>query len=141
MECGRYLFACAGIYLTRVVRTKYSRGKLFGILDGGIHHLFALRGRDHPTRELWVEQLQFRGNPADIQLVGPLCTPLDQFGSSISLETLVCGDVLLFPNQGAYGLTMSPMFFLGHPTPKELLLQDDTYHVIRESILPDQVWA
>jgi acyl-CoA synthetase (AMP-forming)/AMP-acid ligase II len=36
-------------------------------------------------------------------------------------------------NSGAYGLTASPVFFLGHETPREILIKDGQARVIRES--------
>src|ERR687894_1498750 len=41
-ELGRYLVADAGLYVTRVVDVKETRGKLFAVTDGGMnHHLTA----------------------------------------------------------------------------------------------------
>lgn len=37
-ELGRYLVAEAGVYVTRVVDAKRSRGKTFLITDGGMNH-------------------------------------------------------------------------------------------------------
>ena len=41
-ELGRYLVADAGVYVTRVVDVKETRGKTFVVTDGGMnHHLTA----------------------------------------------------------------------------------------------------
>ena len=44
LETGRYLVGEAGIYLTRVVRTKQSRGAQIAICDGGLNHHLAATG-------------------------------------------------------------------------------------------------
>ncbi|HEU0299122.1 MAG TPA: alanine racemase, partial [Longimicrobium sp.] len=40
MEVGRYLVAESGVYLTRVLDVKRSRGQTFAVVDGGIHNLY-----------------------------------------------------------------------------------------------------
>ena len=40
LELGRYLTAEAGIYLTKVIDVKESRGRKYVIVDGGINHSF-----------------------------------------------------------------------------------------------------
>jgi diaminopimelate decarboxylase len=54
-----------------------------------------------------------------VQIVGALCTPVDRFGGTVDMVIPQIGDVLIFPNNGAYGLQMSPVNFLGHPLPEE----------------------
>ena len=43
-ELGRFLTADAGIYVTRVISAKQSRGKAFFMVDGGLHHHLAASG-------------------------------------------------------------------------------------------------
>jgi len=52
-------------------------------------------------------------------LVGPLCTTIDQLASDLSLPEVRVGDVLAIENSGAYGLTASPTRFISHPEPAE----------------------
>ena len=40
--------------------------------------------------------------------------------------------MVVIKNSGAYGLTASPIFFLGHETPREVLIKDGKPGVIRE---------
>ena len=49
LELGRYLVAGAGIYVTRIVDRKVSRGTTFLVTEGGLHHHLALSGH---TQEL-----------------------------------------------------------------------------------------
>ena len=44
IELGRYLVAEAGVYVTRVVDRKVSRGSTYLVVDGGMHHQLAASG-------------------------------------------------------------------------------------------------
>jgi len=126
IELGRYLVGEAGLYISRVRYRKTSRGATFLILDGGMHQHLAASGNisQSPIRRnmivLAADNLQ--GEPEKVNVVGPLCTPLDTFGLNIELPRVEEGGVVVIPNSGAYGPSMSPLAFLGHPAPKEILL-------------------
>ena len=123
-ELGRFLTAEAGIYVTRVVHTKASRGKVFVVCDGGLnHHLAAagtfgaaLRG-NFPLRNLSRPDAA----PIDCTIAGPSCNPTDLLGVDARLPEPREGDLLGVLMSGSYGLTASPVLFLGHPTPVELV--------------------
>jgi diaminopimelate decarboxylase len=56
-------------------------------------------------------------------VVGPLCTPLDVLGHRVTLPaTAAPGDLIVVFQSGAYGLTASPLNFLHHPYPGEILV-------------------
>ena len=44
IELGRYLVGECGVYVTRVLDRKVSRGKTFLVVDGGMHHQLAASG-------------------------------------------------------------------------------------------------
>ena len=44
LELGRYIVGECGVYVTRVVDRKVSRGKTFLVVDGGMHHQMAASG-------------------------------------------------------------------------------------------------
>src|SRR5262249_2182579 len=44
VELGRYIVGEAGIYVSRIVDRKESRGEVFLITDGGLHHHLAASG-------------------------------------------------------------------------------------------------
>jgi diaminopimelate decarboxylase len=44
VELGRYIVGECGVYVTRVVDRKESRGKTFLVVDGGLHHQLAASG-------------------------------------------------------------------------------------------------
>lgn len=125
IELGRWLVAEAGIYLTRVVDRKQSRGETFVIVDGGLHHQLAATGnlgavvrRNYP---LAVAHAMGADATEAVSVVGCLCTPLDRLGDRVALPPVAAGDVIAVFLAGAYGLTASPSRFLGHPEPAEVL--------------------
>ncbi len=119
-EPGRFLSGHSGIYLTKVLYTKSSRGKDILLIDGGIHHLLrpALIGTPHPLINL-TAYYENRLNKKPYMVAGPLCTSLDTFGEDILLPESKPGDILAVLNAGAYGYTESMPFFLSHPLAKE----------------------
>lgn len=135
VEPGRYLVGEAGIYVVRINDIKQSRGKKFLITDGGMHHHLAASGnlgqvlkRNFPVA--LVGKLQQEAD-ATVDVVGPLCTPLDVLARDVSLPRAETGDLLGIFQSGAYARTASPLGFLSHATPSEILIQDGQARVIR----------
>ena len=112
--------------MCRVIDRKVSRGQVFLITDGGMHHHLAASGN--------FGQIIRKNYPAAIgnhvqgaqresaTVVGPLCTPLDLLADRMDLAEAHEGDLVAVFQSGAYGLTASPTAFLGHPAPIELLV-------------------
>jgi diaminopimelate decarboxylase len=126
VEPGRYLAGPAGVYLMTVRAVKESRGQRFVITDGGMHHHLAASGnlgqvikRDYPLLAATCRDGPARGQTF---VVGPLCTPLDTLGRQTPLASVEPGDVIAVLQSGAYGLTSSPVGFLSHPMPAEVLI-------------------
>ena len=63
---------------------------------------------------------------------GPLCSPKDIIGSKIKLPIVNSGDYLIVCKVGAYGLTYSPVLFISHEIPGEILIKGNQYFVIRD---------
>ena len=125
LELGRYLVATAGIYVARVVSEKRSRGEQFYVLDGGMNHHLAASGNLGATlrKNYLVRNLSRPGEEKETcNLVGPLCTPLDLMGKGVAVESPEVGDLVGFLNSGSYGYSASPLLFLGHEPPKEIVL-------------------
>ena len=126
IELGRYLVAEAGIYVCRVLERKVSRGRVFLITNGGLHHHLAASGnfgqvirKNYPV----VVGNKVQGSEREVvSVVGPLCTPLDLLADQIEMAKAEAGDLIVVFQSGAYGLTASPTAFLSHPAPKELLV-------------------
>lgn len=127
VEPGRFLVGESGIYVTRVTDIKVSRGKTFLILDGGMNHHLAASGnlgqvikRNFPVAIL--NKLQ--EDAADVvDLVGPLCTPLDTLGRDVCLPKAEVGDLIGIFQSGAYARAASPLGFLSHPSPCEVMVE------------------
>ena len=128
LEPGRFLVGACGVYIAKVNDIKTSRGKTFAILDGGMHHHLAASGnlgqvikRNYPVAV--VNKLD-RPLAEPVEVVGPLCTPLDAIARNIRLPRLQIGDLIGVFQSGAYAKTASPIGFLSHPTPPEIWVED-----------------
>jgi diaminopimelate decarboxylase len=128
IELGRWLVGPCGVYLTRVVDRKVSKGKTFLVVDGGLHHQLAASGNfGTVVRRNYPMALADRMDAApkeDVSVVGCLCTPLDLLGNDVSLPRADVGDVIAIFQAGAYGATASPQAFLGHDPAREMLVGD-----------------
>jgi diaminopimelate decarboxylase len=126
IELGRYIVGEAGVYVTRVVDRKVSRGRTYLVVDGGMHHQLAASGnlgqvirRNYPV--VIGNRVQESEREA-VSVVGCLCTPLDLLADNVMLPPAEIGDLVVIFQAGAYGLTASPTAFLGHPMPVEVLV-------------------
>jgi diaminopimelate decarboxylase len=125
MELGRFLVGESGIYLSKVLYRKMSQGKIFIVIDGGMHHYLAASGNlgqsltRRPMPVTTASRLD--GTREKVTVVGPLCTPLDTFGT-VEIPHAEEGDLIAVMNSGAYGLTASPVNFLSHDPPCEVLV-------------------
>jgi diaminopimelate decarboxylase len=125
IELGRYLVGEAGIYVTRIVDRKVSRGQVFLITDGGLnHHLSASGNFGQVIRKNYPVAIGNRmGAPTEVaSVVGPLCTPLDLLADRMDLPVAEVGDLVVIYQSGAYGASASPQAFLGHPACVEVLV-------------------
>jgi len=126
IELGRYIVGESGVYVTRVLDKKKSRGKTYVVVDGGMHHQLAASGNfGQAIRRNYPIALGNRmgcGSPETVDVVGCLCTPLDLLGQDVDLPNPQVGDLVVLFQSGAYGLTASPTAFLGHPAPAECLV-------------------
>ena len=126
IELGRYLVGEAGIYVTRVVDRKISRGQTYLVVDGGLnHHLSASGNFGQVIRKNYPVIIGNRlGETAteNVSVVGPLCTPLDLLAERMDLPIAAPGDLVVIFQSGAYGASASPQGFLGHPPVIEVLV-------------------
>lgn len=135
-ELGRYITCQAGIYVTTVVSLKHSRGKAFVACDGGLNHQLAAAGTfgaalrgNFPLRNLSRPE----ANIVSCNIAGPSCNPTDLLGVGIEIEQPHEGDLLGVLMSGSYGLTASPLLFLGRPSPTELVRSNGAITVGRKS--------
>ena len=126
IELGRYLVGEAGIYVSRVIDKKMSRGEVFLICDGGLHHHLSASGNfGQVIRKNYPVEIGNRAGSLRREVasaVGPLCTPLDLLADRMDLAAAEPGDLVVVFQSGAYGLSASPTRFLSHPAPVEVLV-------------------
>jgi diaminopimelate decarboxylase len=149
IELGRYLVAPAGWYLTTVLAHQQHRGRAAVVVDGGVHQRGDLCGLG--LRHKALPPVVLRGSvgaresagalalpdsvtpprlrPTDV--LGCLSLPSDVLAESSPLPPLAPGDVLAFPNAGAYSLVASPCLFHGQPLPAEVVFEGTRIEVIR----------
>jgi diaminopimelate decarboxylase len=126
IELGRYLVAEAGVYVSRVIERKVSRGQVYLVTDGGLHHHLAASGNfGQIIRKNYPVVIGNRvagGERETASVVGPLCTPLDLLADQMEMAKADVGDLVVVFQSGAYGLTASPAAFLSHPAAREVLV-------------------
>ncbi|CAB3777353.1 type III PLP-dependent enzyme [Pararobbsia alpina] len=123
-ECGRFIVADCGVYVTEVTDIKRNHGKHFAVLRGGTHHfrLPASWQHNHPfvilPNEAWPYAFERPSVEAQaITLCGELCTPKDVLARDVQVPRLRVGDRVAFLLAGAYGWHISHHDFLSHPHP------------------------
>jgi diaminopimelate decarboxylase len=156
LELGRYVVAQAGWYLTTVATCQGDGERQRAVVDGGVHQRadlcgLGLRTRAFPPLVFSVRDLAacgavspegstVSGGPESdkqgpVSLVtnvwGCLCLPDDVLVEACALPRLKAGDILAFPNAGAYGFSASPMLFLSHPAPVEVAFEGMLAEVLR----------
>lgn len=126
IELGRYLVGEAGVYVARIVDRKVSRGQVFLVSDGGLHHHLSASGnfgqvirKNYPAM---ISQTRAEAAVESASVVGPLCTPLDLLADKMDLAAAQPGDLAVVFQSGAYGASASPQGFLGHPAVVEVLV-------------------
>ncbi len=135
VEPGRFLVGPAGTYIVQVLDIKQSRGKTYVLVDGGMNHHLAASGnlgqvikKNFPIVNF--NQISEEGDK-EFEVVGPLCTPLDTLGRNVRLPMPKIGDFLGILQSGAYARTASPLGFLSHLTPPEVVVWKGKSELIR----------
>ena len=126
IELGRYLVGEAGVYVARIVDRKVSRGQVYLVADGGLHHHLSASGNfGQVIRKNYPVTIGNKADSAELEVVsvvGPLCTPLDLLADRMALPVADVGDLVVVYQSGAYGASASPQGFLGHPACVEVLV-------------------
>jgi len=130
IELGRYLVGEAGVYVARIIDRKVSRGQVFLVTDGGLHHHLSASGnfgqvvrKNFPVTTSPCHAREAGAVATEVaSVVGPLCTPLDLLADRMELPVAKEGDFVVVFQSGAYGASASPQAFLGHPPCAEVLV-------------------
>jgi len=145
MEPGRAIAGNAGVLLTRVEYLKKTPGHHFAVVDAAMNDL--MRPALYDAWQEVVPVVQGNGGDSKVwDIVGPVCETGDTLARQRELS-LQEGDLLAIRSSGAYGFSMSSNYNT-RPRPPEVMVDEDTFHVIRrrenmddlmamESLLPD----
>ena len=139
IETGRYLTCKNGVYVTKVLDKKVSRGKTFVLLNSTLNGFVRpavaqmMRGLHAPACEpMFTHEDAFQLIPLvddreseTVTLCGNLCTAADAIAHGITLPRLEIGDGVLMTNAGSYAAVLSPMQFACLTPPAQLLLTAD----------------
>ncbi len=120
----------AGVYVARVIDRKVSRGQVFLVTDGGLHHHLAASGNlGQVIRKNYPVAI---GNRMDAQNDAPDSGPASAparcarrstcWPTAWNWPTPDVGDLVVVFQSGAYGASASPAGFLGHPAALEVLV-------------------
>ena len=141
IELGRYLVAECGIFLTEILDVKHSRGHDFIITDSGINGLSRPAmpwAQQHLCSIISKSTLQPTGT---YDIVGPTCMPSDALCGNTALPNPEPGDVIAIHNAGAYGWTMSMVFWSSYPTPAEVLFHEGKFSLIRRRLTGTELFT
>jgi diaminopimelate decarboxylase len=129
LEPGRAIVGPAGVLLTRVLRVKNNRGKIFVVVDAAMNDFIrpALYQAIHPITPV------IRSKTADVvktDIVGPVCETGDCFLHDWPMELPVQGDLLVLWGAGAYGFAQSSNYN-SRPRAAEILVNEKKFKVVR----------
>ena len=126
LELGRYLVGQSGYFLTRIVSVKDSRGARIGICDGGMNNHLPASGHFGMVihRNYVMHKVGGGTDEEKVDLSGPLCTSIDRLARGAMLPRVGEGDLIAIHNSGAYGPSASPLHFISHPPPREILVEN-----------------
>lgn len=135
LEPGRCIAANAGALIARILHVKHSYSRRYLIVDTGMHHLIrpALYSAHHRVTPVCGSQVSGSegaepGSLADV--VGPICETADTIATQCQLPAMEPGELVAIWSAGAYGMTMASQYN-SHPRPVEVLVEGDTWRVIR----------
>jgi diaminopimelate decarboxylase len=131
MELGRYFVAQSGWYLTSVLALQRQAGRRAVVVDGGTHQRGDMCGIGLRHKATAVPLTNRPGPVSPTDVLGCLSHPGDVLAEGYPLPPLAPGDVLAFPNAGAYGLCASPWSFNGHPIAAEVIMDGSRIETIR----------
>jgi diaminopimelate decarboxylase len=98
------------------------------------HHLAASGNLGQTIKRNYPVALLSKLNEPDsetVDIVGPLCTPLDVLARNIIVPKAEVGDLVGVFQSGAYARAASPLNFLSHPAPPEVWVDGRKHRLIR----------
>ncbi len=140
LEPGRVLVGNAGVLVTRVLYMKEGATRGFAIVDAAMNDLLrpALYEAYHAI--VPVREADGADEPAEFDVVGPVCETGDTFGTFRPLRGIGTGDLLAIRTAGAYAAVMASAYNARALVP-EVMVNGDAFAVVRERIVVDDLLA
>jgi diaminopimelate decarboxylase len=137
VEPGRSIVGAAGILVTRVEYLKPGAGKNFAVVDAAMNDLM------RPTLyDAWMPVVAVRsgrGQPAQYDVVGPVCESSDWLARERELA-IATGDLLAIGGAGAYGMTMSSNYNT-RPRAAEVIVDRAASYCVRQRETVEMLYA
>jgi len=138
IEPGRLIAGNAGILVASTIYVKEGEDRQFLILDAAMNDLIrpAMYGAHHDI--VPVIEPEPGAEPAQYDIVGPVCESGDTFAKHRQMPAVGPGDLVAFRSAGAYGAVMSSEYNT-RPLIPEVLVQGDQFAVIRPRPTFDEI--
>jgi diaminopimelate decarboxylase len=78
------------------------------------------------------------GDEKQYDLYGPLCTSIDVLGRAVKFRELSIDDIIGVHCSGAYGISASPVNFISHDPPEEIIVENSSGEISVENITRKQ---
>ena len=130
IEPGRLIAGNAGVMVSEVIYVKDGEDRQFMILDAAMNDLIRPAMYDAHHDIIPVVELAAGAEPAQYDIVGPVCESGDTFAKGRVMAPVVAGDLVAFRSAGAYGAVMSSEYN-SRPLIPEVLVHGDQFAVIR----------
>lgn len=137
IEPGRAMVADAGVLVSKVIRTKQTKERVFLIMDAGMNDLMrpALYDAEHD-----LEPLEGCGGPTFYDIVGPVCESGDTFALDHQTPEMAPGELAAFRTCGAYGAVLASEYNT-RPAVPEVMVSGESWALIRARPCIDEIIA
>jgi len=124
IEPGRFLVGQSGIIVSKIIRIKNAKKKVFLIIDAGMNNLIR-PALYNATHDLIPARLK---NTAKVNydVVGPICETSDLFIKNLKIQKFNNDDLVVICSTGAYGSCMSSNYNC-RPLIKEIIVNDTDF--------------
>ncbi|GHT24016.1 diaminopimelate decarboxylase [Bacteroidia bacterium] len=127
-EPGKFLVSQAGYLAAKVNVVKHTASTVFAGVNTGQNHL--IRPMFYDAYHHIINVSKPEGTPRLYTVVGYICET-DTFGWNRTIAEIAEGDILVFLNAGAYGMSMASNYN-ARPRPAEVIVHEGKDYLIRK---------
>lgn len=127
-EPGKFLVSQAGYLAVKVNVVKQTSATVFAGVNTGLNHL--IRPMFYDSYHHIINVSNPDGPPRNYTVVGYICET-DTFAKNREIAEITEGDILVFLNAGAYGITMASNYN-ARPRPAEVMVHNGKDYLIRK---------